>query len=119
MANKLVWTGLRDGILRTLREQGMSWECVAAAMGISRWTAIGRAKALGLHAPLPRPPRPPVPERGEAPLPAGHPIAWAVLTAGTLLAGTAYPFPPPAPADSMPAEPAGTEEALPTPALAA
>jgi hypothetical protein len=96
MPNQLVWTDLRDAVLATLRQQGLSWDVVAAAMGISRWAAIERAKRIGAHLPLPpRPPRPPASERNREPLPAGHPIAWQVLTAGTLLAGTAYPVPPP------------------------
>ena len=95
MANQLVWTELRDAVLRTLREQALSWEQIGAAMGISRWAAIERAKRIGAHAPLPpRPPRAPAQERNREPLPAGHPIAWQILTHGTLLAGTAYPAPP-------------------------
>lgn len=47
--------------------------------------------------------RRPIPEISEAkqahdeqerpPLPPGHPVAWEVLTDGTLLEGTAYPLP--------------------------
>lgn len=96
MANQLVWTAPRDAVLRTMRQQALSWDVIAAAMGISRWAAIERAKKIGAHIPLPpRTPR----ELGAGnrePLPAGHPLAWAILTQGTLLAGTAYPFPPPA-----------------------
>jgi hypothetical protein len=42
-------------------------------------------------APAVRPPAPPVTDR--PPLPPGHPIAWAVLTEHTSLAGCAYPYP--------------------------
>ena len=97
MPNQLVWTELRDAVLRTLREQGRSWDIIAASMGISRWAAIERARRIGAHIPLPpRPARAPAPDTRE-PLHAGHPLAWQVLTEGTLLAGTAYPFPPPGP----------------------
>jgi hypothetical protein len=95
MSNQLVWTELRDRALRTLREQGKSWDLIATALGMSRWAAIERARAIGAHIPLP--PRPPRPEKGPGgrePLPAGHPLAWQVLTEGTLLAGEAYPYPP-------------------------
>ncbi len=98
MANQLVWTDQRDLVLRTLRAQALSWDVVAASMGISRWAAIERAKRIGAHAPLPpRAPRPQAEPGNREPLPAGHPLAWQILTHGTLLAGTAYPFPPPAP----------------------
>lgn len=107
MANQLVWTGLRDAVLATLRRQGLSWDAVAASMGISRWAAIERAKLIGAHLPLP--PRPPRPQPGACnrePLPAGHPVTWQALTAGTLLAGTAYPNPPLPPVEEDEEEPA-------------
>ena len=113
MANQLVWTDHRDTILRTLREQGRSWDVIAAVFRISRWAAIERARKIGAHIPLPpRTPREPTAPGNREPLPAGHPLAWQVLTEGTLLAGTAYPYPPP------PIEPEAEEEAAPL-ALAA
>ncbi len=94
MSNQLVWTDQRDTILRTLREQGRSWDVIAAVFRISRWAAIERARKIGAHIPLP-PRIPREPDAGNRePLPAGHPLAWQILTEGTLLAGTAYPYPP-------------------------
>lgn len=110
MTNQLVWTDQRDTILRTLREQGRSWDVIAAVFRISRWAAIERARKIGAHIPLPpRIPRESGPGNRE-PLPTGHPLAWQILTQGTLLAGTSYPYPPP------PIEP---EEEEPVLALAA
>lgn len=112
MSNQLVWTDQRDTILRTLREQGRSWDVIAAVFRISRWAAIERARKIGAHIPLP-PRIPREPDAGNRePLPTGHPLAWQILTEGTLLAGTAYPYPPP------PLEPEEEEEHAPL-ALAA
>lgn len=92
MPIKLHWTEDRDSCLRRLRAEGASWDRIAATLGISRWSAIERGRLLGAVAP-PRPPPPP-PDLGREPLPAGHPTSWNLLTAGTLLEGTAYPWPP-------------------------
>ena len=94
MPNQLVWNDQRDTVLRTMREKAHSWDVIARAIGISRWAAIERARAIGAHIPLPpRTPRQPDASNREA-LPAGHPLAWQILTEGTLLAGAAYPYPP-------------------------
>ncbi len=101
MPQPLVWTDTRDHALHAMRAGGAAWDAIAQAFGISRWAVIERARAIGAHIPLPRPARPDVPQTqaDRLPLPAGHPIAWAVLTEGTLLAGTTYPFPPLGPVD--------------------
>lgn len=95
MPNQLVWNETRDHVLRTLREKGLSWDLIAANLRISRWAAIERARSIGAHIPLPpRPSRAPAGPGNREPLPAGHPLAWQILTQGTLLAGAAYPYPP-------------------------
>lgn len=96
MPAPLVWTDARDETLRCLRGQGRSWDVIAAALGISRWTAIERGRRIGARKP-PAPPRAasmPRAEPGREPLPPGHPVSWGAITAGTLLDGAQYPYPP-------------------------
>jgi hypothetical protein len=102
MPAPLHWTETGDRTLRNLRHDGASWDRIARALGVSRWTAIERAKLIGAHLPLPRPTRftpDPLDDPDRPPLPPGHPLAWGILTAGTLLEGTAYPAPPTLPED--------------------
>lgn len=95
MPAPLVWSPGSDHALARLRAERRSWDTIARALGVSRWAAIERAKAIGAHAPRHPQDRPaPRAEPGREPLPAGHPVAWAVLTEGTLLAATPYPYPP-------------------------
>jgi hypothetical protein len=76
-----------------LREAGVTWPALAKVMGLGRNTVIERGRRLGarklprqlplvLMEALDRPPRPP-----------GHPDSGGLITAGTVLEGTAYPFP--------------------------
>ncbi len=100
MPPAITWTDDADALIRDLRTAGHSWDAIARALGTARWTAIERAKTLGIHLPLPHPPRAArAPGSGREPLPAGHPVTWGALVDGTLLAGAAYPYPP------MPPEP--------------
>lgn len=92
MPIKLHWTEATDARIRRLRAEGASWDSIAASLGVSRWSAIERGRLVGAQAP-PKPPAPPA-DLAREPLPAGHPISWGLLTAGTLLDGTAYPWPP-------------------------
>jgi hypothetical protein len=92
MPQKLHWTQAQDSQIKRLRAEGASWDVVAAALGMSRWTVIDRGHRIGAC----RPPRQvlPRPEDSErAPLAAGHPRTWSILTAGTVLEGTPYPLP--------------------------
>lgn len=91
MPQKLLWTEPRDIALKRHRAEGASWDEIAAAFGISRNAVIERGRKIGASRP-PREAAPSAPpDRG--PLPAGHPLAWGLLTAGTLLAGAPYPHP--------------------------
>jgi peptidoglycan/xylan/chitin deacetylase (PgdA/CDA1 family) len=92
MSTKLRWTEATDTRIRQLRAAGASWNAVAAAIGTGRWSAIERGRRIGARAPIHVAPPPPDPAR-EA-LPAGHPLTWGAITAGTLLEATAYPWPP-------------------------
>jgi hypothetical protein len=93
MPAKRHWTAAEDGAIRAARAARRSWDSIAGALGISRSAVIERARLLGLSRLAPLPPAP-GDETGRDPLPAGHPRAWSLLTAGTLLDGAPYPFPP-------------------------
>ena len=92
MPVKLRWSDATDTLIRRLRADGASWDSIAAAIGTSRWSAIERGRRIGARAPV-RVAAPP-PDPGREALPAGHRITWGAITRGTLLAGTAYPWPP-------------------------
>lgn len=92
MPQKLRWTDAQDTQIRRLRSEGASWDAIAAALGLSRWTVIERGRRIGAR----RPPRefvPPPEDPGRDPLPAGHPRSWGVMTGGTVLEGVPYPLP--------------------------
>lgn len=65
----------------------------------SRWVGSRYEKKVAGKMPFPPPPGAMrgIDRGGDAgdrpPLPSGHPTAWAVLTEGTILQGTAYPLP--------------------------
>lgn len=91
MPQKLTWTEAADTILRRLRAEGETWDSIAAALGLSRWTVIDRGRRIGARRPPPE--FVPKPDLARPPLPAGHPISWGLLTQGTVLEGTPYPDP--------------------------
>ena len=109
MPAKLHWTQARDNQIRQLRSEGASWDSIAEALLLSRFTVIERGRRLGApKAPPPPPPispprggPPPPPgaprilpdESGREPLPAGHPNSWRALNSGSSLEGEPYPFP--------------------------
>ncbi len=89
------WTQTADARLLHLRALGQSWHAVASELRIGRNAAIERARRLGLQ-PVTRiqpPPRPPAERTDRPALPPGHPLSWQAITAGTCLAGEAYPYP--------------------------
>lgn len=89
---RAAWTDAQDFRLRRMRLEGAAWEAIAEALSVSAAAAMARAGRIGA-----RPAREAVPaseDPAREPLPAGHPRAWAVLTAGTWLAGTRYPASP-------------------------
>ena len=85
------WTAPADFRLRRLRLEGASWEAIAEALGVSPAAAHARARLIGARRPLVGLAASDDPARDS--LPAGHPLAWGVLTQGTWLAGTRYPTP--------------------------
>jgi len=101
MPEALIWTPERDALLLSRRAQGHSWDAIAAEFAISRSALIARGRRLGLKptrgpaAPPARPTPAPAPEDDPArpPLPPGHPRSWGLITQGTVLEGTPYPYP--------------------------
>ena len=100
---KRVWTEAEDASLRELLDQGGSTIDAAARFGCCRQHALAHAKAIGAV----KPRTPYVKPRSNAslyyddplpawrkdwwPLPAGHPVPWRAITAGTVLDGQEYP----------------------------
>ena len=92
MPAKIDWTEAMDAQLCRLRAEGETWDVIAAALCVSRFTAIDRGRRVGARRPPPEFVAPPEdPDR--APLPAGHVRSWGCLTQDTCLAGTPYPLP--------------------------
>lgn len=89
MPRKTVWTEGQDTQIRRLRTEGASWDVIALALGLARWTVIERARLLGVE-------RPPahaaavMDESDRAPLPAGHTESWGAINSGTSLNGVAF-----------------------------
>jgi hypothetical protein len=92
MPHKLDWTPAQDALIRRLRAKGATWDAIAAALSVSRFTIIERGRRIGASRPPPEP-KPPVEDPERPPLPAGHPHCWVVLTEGTVLEGSVYPYP--------------------------
>ena len=84
------WTAARDARLRRLRSEGCHWPEIGADLGVTPEVARERGRRSGAPFPGHNPP-PPREDPARPPLPAGHPRAWGLLTAGTLLAGHGWP----------------------------
>ena len=89
MPRKAVWTEGQDTQIRRLRTEGASWDVIALALGLARWTVIERARLLGVE-------RPPahaaavLDELDRPSLPAGHTESWGAINNGTSLDGAAF-----------------------------
>jgi hypothetical protein len=91
-ARRIVWTPDQDAAIIRMRAASASWDTIAEAVGVARWTVIERGRALGAAAPTVEPTFETA-GRSADPLPAGHPETWGAIIAGTVLAGTVYPHP--------------------------
>jgi hypothetical protein len=92
MPDKLIWTPAQDAKIRQMRAEGATWDAIAAALSVSRFTIIDRGRRIGAIRPPPN--MPPVREDPcRPPLPAGHPRTWQPLNEGTVLEGSDYPLP--------------------------
>jgi hypothetical protein len=94
MPRKRLWTAEEDRTLAAERAARRSWDHIGAALRASRSAVIDRAHRIGVPRLPPIPPRRNLADPNRDALPAGDPIAWAVLTERTLLAAAPYPFPP-------------------------
>ena len=92
MPRKTVWTEGQDTQIRRLRTEGATWDIIALALGLARWTVIERARAIGAE----KPPANAVAildESGREPLPAGHATSWNAINRGTTLERVAFRTP--------------------------
>ena len=92
MPRKTVWTEGQDTQIRRLRTEGATWDVIALALGLPRWTVIARARAIGAE----RPPANAVAvldESGREPLPAGHVESWGAINRGTSLEDVPFQTP--------------------------
>ena len=80
--------------IKRIRPENASWDCIAIAVGLTRWTVIERGRRLGAR--LPPADFEPSPDDPERPsLPPGHVETWGVIIKGTSMEGTPYPIPVP------------------------
>ena len=94
MPKKIDWTEGQDLTIKRLRAEGASWDIIAGAIGVTRWTVIERGRRVGAR--LPPPDFVPPPEDPERPaLPPGHAATWGAIVKGTSLDGMPYPIPAP------------------------
>lgn len=91
MPVKIHWSAEQDSTIRELRAEGRPWDFIGEVIGVSGNSASERGRQLGAKIDRAPPRAVPPPDRTPAPLPAGHRIAWGIITAGTSLAGTPYP----------------------------
>lgn len=92
MPRKIVWTDGQDTQIRRLRTEGASWDVIALALGLARWTVIERARVVGVE----RQPANAVAvldESDREPLPAGHAESWGAINRGTALENVPFRTP--------------------------
>ena len=94
MPRKIEWSEAQDATIRRMRAENASWDSIAAAVGVTRWTVIERGRRLGAR--LSHPEEDPVSDDLERPtLLPGHPDTWGAIIKGTSLEGMPYPIPAP------------------------
>lgn len=92
---RIAWTPEMDAAIRQAIDAGRPTSPLADRWGFAEWTVRDRARRLGIipTGGVPRTREEAVfVERMEdrAPLPAGHPIPWQAITAGTSIEGAPY-----------------------------
>ena len=93
MPTKRAWTDAENTRVRQMRAERASWDVIAATFGVANTTAREQGTRIG--ACLPPPDYVPERDMRRGALPAGHPDTWDLLTAGTVLEGSAYAYRPP------------------------
>jgi hypothetical protein len=89
---RIEWTAVQDMKIKRMRAERASWDSIAVAVGVTRWTVIERGRRLGAR--LPPADFEPNPEDPDRPtLPPGHQETWGIIIIGTSLEGMAYPIP--------------------------
>jgi hypothetical protein len=92
MPRKTDWTEGQDTQIRRLRTEGASWDVIALALGLARWTVIEHARAIGAE----RSPANGVTvldDFDREPLPAGHATSWSAINRGTSLERVPFQVP--------------------------
>ena len=93
-----IWTEVEDQTIRDMRCTGKTWAAIGHFMGINLSTVIERGRKLRAASPMSRPKptfeRDPayvsdVPNR--APLAAGHPLTWGLISGGAEYPKYEYP----------------------------
>jgi hypothetical protein len=91
---RIEWTEVQDSKIKRMRAESASWDTIAVAVGVTRWTVIERGRRLGAR--LPPPDFEPPSEDPERPaLAPGHKETWDVIIKGMSLEGMIYPIPDP------------------------
>lgn len=92
MPRPLPWNAAADLALRRMRADGASWDAIAASLGVSRWAATERGRAVGARMPrkMPQNIERELRDPGREPLRPGHPATWSLIA----LHGAEYPWPP-------------------------
>jgi hypothetical protein len=70
-------------VIKAMRADGQTWAAIGRSLGLSRNTVIERGRRLCAHAPkrtVMAVPKPVSDDPNRAPLPAGHPLTWGLLT---------------------------------------
>src|SRR4051795_6935184 len=92
MPKRIEWTEVQDSKIKRMRAERASWDAIAIAVGVTRWTVIERGRRLGARLP-PRDYDVASSDADRAPLPPGHSETWGIITNGTVLEGMPYPIP--------------------------
>jgi hypothetical protein len=94
MPKRIQWTEVQDIKIKRMRMERASWDSIAIAVGVTRWTVIERGRRLGARLPPPNS-EPHLEDSERPPLPPGHPETWGIINKGMSLEGMPYPIPAP------------------------
>ena len=94
MPKRIEWNEVQDMKIKRMRAENASWDAIAEAVGVTRWTVIERGRRLGARLPPPDF-QPPLEDPERPSLAPGHKATWGIITVGTSLEGMPYPIPAP------------------------